>query len=57
MTPQIIALIVVVISFTLLFTWIFWPGNKQRLEGLGRSALDLDPPGTDSKEQQKDSNR
>jgi cbb3-type cytochrome oxidase subunit 3 len=57
MTGQIIALIVVVMSFTLLVTWVFWPGNKQRLEGLGRAALDLDSSDADPKEQHKDSNR
>ncbi len=42
MTTQIFALILVVLSFAVLFTWAFWPGNKARFEAQGRSVLDLD---------------
>ena len=40
MSTQIIALIFVVFSFTLLFAWAFWPANKARFEAQARLALD-----------------
>ncbi len=40
MSSQIIALIFVVLSFTVLFTWVFWPSNRERLEAHGQLALD-----------------
>ena len=42
MTMQIIALIFVVLSFTALFAWVFWPSNRDRLEAKGQLALDAD---------------
>lgn len=42
MTMQIIALIFVVLSFTALFAWVFWPSNRDRLEAQGHLALDVE---------------
>ncbi len=44
MSAQIFALIVVVIIFTLLFAWVFWPGNRERFENQGRSIIDTQEP-------------
>ena len=43
MSWQILALIVVVVGFSLLLGWAFWPGNKRRFEQLSRIPLDSDP--------------
>ena len=40
MSTQIIALIVVVLSFSVLFAWVFWPSNRERFENLGKLILD-----------------
>ena len=40
MTLQIFSLICVVIIFTGLFAWVFWPSNRDRLEAKGLLALD-----------------
>ena len=42
MTTQIFALILVVASFTLLFAWVFWPGNKARFEAQSKLVLDAE---------------
>ena len=42
MSSQIFALIFVVLSFTLLFTWVFWPSNRARFEAQGKMILDAD---------------
>jgi len=42
MTTQIFALIIVVISFSVLFAWVFMPSNRARFEAQGKQILDSD---------------
>ncbi len=37
---RIISLIFVVVSFAVLFTWVFLPKNRDRLEAQGRMAIE-----------------
>ncbi len=40
MSMQIMALIIVVLSFTALFVWVFLPRNRARFEAHARQILD-----------------
>ena len=40
MSMQILALIIVVLSFTALFVWVFLPRNRARFEAHGKQILD-----------------
>lgn len=42
MSSQILALLVMVVSFAALVAWVYWPGNKTRLEGQGSEILELE---------------
>lgn len=41
MTLQIVGLVVMVVSFTLLVGWVYWPANKARFDASARLALDI----------------
>lgn len=43
MNLQIAGLIFVVILFSCLFTWAFWPGNRRRFQANAESILDTEP--------------
>jgi cbb3-type cytochrome oxidase subunit 3 len=53
MNSQIVALIFVVLSFALLFTWVFWPSNKARFEAQGQMVLDRDDVKSNQSEGEK----
>jgi len=40
MSIQIFGLIIVMLGFATLVTWVFWPGNRERFESHGRLILD-----------------
>jgi len=42
MNLQIAGLIFVVILFTCLFSWAFWPGNRSRFQANAESILDTE---------------
>ena len=42
MSMQILALIVMVISFTLLFVWVYLPSNRSRFEDQAKLILESD---------------
>ncbi len=44
MNMQIVALIFMVASFSLLFFWVYKPSNRSRFESQGRSIMDDDSP-------------
>ena len=49
MSPLIFSLIVVVVAFSALVAWVYWPTNKARFEARGRIPLDdQDEKGGDS---------
>ncbi|XOV83354.1 MAG: cbb3-type cytochrome oxidase subunit 3 [bacterium] len=50
MNMQIVALIFVVTSFSLLFFWVYKPSNRSRFESLGRSIMDDNDPSSKSSE-------
>ena len=37
---QIVALLIVVLGFTLLVAWVYWPSNRERLESYGSEIID-----------------
>ncbi len=50
MSMQIVALIFMVASFSLLFFWVYKPSNRSRFESLGRSIMEDDNPGSKKSE-------
>ena len=56
MSMQILALIVMVISFTLLFVWVYLPGNRSRFEDQAKLILEPDDI-DDTKNKTSDTNR
>jgi len=42
MSTPIIGLIIVTLSFAVLFAWVFWPSNRERFESHGKLILDSD---------------
>ena len=47
---QIVALIFMVASFSLLFFWVYKPSNRKRFESLGRSIMEDDNPSSKKSE-------
>ncbi len=55
MSTMSFSLICVVIAFTALVVWVYWPGNKARFEARGRIPLDeFSEAGTTRKESSND---
>ncbi|MGD8418491.1 MAG: cbb3-type cytochrome c oxidase subunit 3 [Pseudomonadales bacterium] len=44
MTAPIISLVSVVVGFTALVLWVYWPSRRNKLEALGRIPFDNDQP-------------
>ncbi len=43
MSLQIIALLVMVISFSVLVIWVYWPGNATRMDAASRLPFEAEP--------------